>query len=122
MLGGDSGEVDGVLEALKPKSIGLGVERLREELRETERRILNLTEAIAEARTELPSLLRALQAEERRREELGHEIGTHEKLVDRFFDRHTVERFRSGINCRAGRNCLQRGQWRTVANSSERRS
>ena len=63
--------IDGVLEELKPAVVSRDVEGLREEQRKVERRIRNLTDAVADTRGELSSLVTALQVEERRRDELG---------------------------------------------------
>ena len=83
--------IDGVLEELKPAVVSRDVEGLREEQRKVERRIRNLTDAVADTRGELSSLVTALQVEERRRDELGAEIIARGKIDIRLFDRCAIE-------------------------------
>ncbi len=81
--------IDGVLQEMRP---GAGnVERLQDELRQTEREIGRLTEAIA-AGGSLVSLVQGLKSREARRDELVRVIRAREGLAVQRFDRRQIER------------------------------
>ena len=82
--------IDGVLDAMRPGGSG-DLERLRAELRQVEREIERLTQAIV-AGGSLESLVGALKGKEARRSELATLIAAREAVSVRRFDRRAIDR------------------------------
>jgi site-specific DNA recombinase len=82
--------LDGVIEAMSPRTLARDVEELRADLRTVERELLRLTNAIA-AGGDLGSLLDALKARQARRDELTAALAARESFDVRRFDRKALE-------------------------------
>jgi site-specific DNA recombinase len=94
MLGGDvlrpavtNAVIEGVLEAMSPKSMAVGLDRQRAELGTVEREIARLTEAIATGGNDLPTVIAALKARQARQDDLQRAIAasavTHVSRINR---------------------------------------